>query len=116
MSHKYPKHLWTIEWTMPDPLPAFFHHYTTEDEARLIFQSAISNMNRADGAILLLRLYHRHAIQATASFGSHQSPATKRTYPPAPPRPSNLYFNSVEVMAAKRQPLPKVFRDDEMPF
>lgn len=83
---KYPPHLFTLEWHLASPsnvLPILHHYYPDEALARAVMQAAISNMNRANGSIERIRLWHRNSLLATVSPNAGPSPK------PLPPRDLN---------------------------
>lgn len=80
---KYPPHLFTIEWHLSSPsnvLPVLHHYYPDEPLARAVLQAAITNMNKSNGSIERLRLWHRGSLLATVSPNSGPTPK------PLPPR------------------------------
>lgn len=91
---KYPPHLFTLEWHLSSPssvLPVLHFYYPDESIARGVLQAAISNMNRSNGSIERIRLWHRNTLLATVSPNAGPSPK------PLPPRD----LNGIRHLAAK---------------
>lgn len=56
---RYPKHLYTLEFTLDDPrLPVLFHHFPSESAARDALRTAQAIMNHARGSFARLAIHH----------------------------------------------------------